>query len=180
MCGRLPAVKGFSHACSVGWRQLCVRPFHAAHMAAGHNAFRGSGPGQKLAFGNAVARVGCPNHRISRCITCCLPSTAVLSSQQRRILVRHRRRMLSRKRHGFLITLTLGHHRPSHSGELIGKLNGRDLCRPPVEQRCQPRPVLSAVLQRVFDDGQGTGTEKGPEIAVACLGDIAKPFAAAA
>jgi hypothetical protein len=65
---------------------------------------------------------------------------------------------LPRKRHGFLITLTFGHHRPSHPGELIGKRNGRDLCGPPVEQRCQPRPVLGAVLQRIFDDGQGTGT----------------------
>jgi hypothetical protein len=42
--------------------------------AAGHNALRGSGPGQKLAFIDALAQVGCPDHRIDRfCITCCLP-----------------------------------------------------------------------------------------------------------
>jgi hypothetical protein len=34
-----------------GWSvQPCVRPVCAVHMTAGHNAFRGSGPGQKLAF----------------------------------------------------------------------------------------------------------------------------------
>src|SRR5213080_270711 len=69
-----------------GWQELslrmqhwsvrpCVRPLDAAHMTAGHNALRGSGPGQKLAFDNALARVGCPDRRIDRlCITCCSPS----------------------------------------------------------------------------------------------------------
>ena len=34
-----------------GWSvQPCVRPVSAAHKAAGHNAFRGSGPGQNRAF----------------------------------------------------------------------------------------------------------------------------------
>src|SRR5262249_50453261 len=34
-----------------GWSvQPCVRPVSAAHEAAGHNALRGSGPGQKPAF----------------------------------------------------------------------------------------------------------------------------------
>src|SRR5262252_5973682 len=34
-----------------GWSvQPCVRPVRAVHMTAGHNAFRGSGPGQKPAF----------------------------------------------------------------------------------------------------------------------------------
>src|SRR5450756_68767 len=68
-----------------GWQELssrlqhwsvqpCVRPLSAAHRAAGHNALRGSGPGQKHAFDNALAQVGCPDRRIDRlCITCCLP-----------------------------------------------------------------------------------------------------------
>jgi hypothetical protein len=44
-------------------------------MTAGHNALRGSGPGQKHAFEHAMARVGCPDRRIDRlCITCCSPS----------------------------------------------------------------------------------------------------------
>ena len=105
------------------------------------------------------ARVGCPNHRINQfCVTCCLPSPAILSRQQRRS--RHRRRMPSRKRDWFLTTLPLDHQRPSHPGKLVGQRNGRDLCRPPIEQRCQPGPVPGAVLQRIFDDGQDTGTEK--------------------
>ncbi len=44
-------------------------------MTAGHNALRGSGPGQQLAFNDAMAQVGCPDRRIDRlCITCCSPS----------------------------------------------------------------------------------------------------------
>jgi hypothetical protein len=52
--------------------QPCVRPIDAARMTAGHNALRGSGPGQKPALDSAVALVGCPDLRIDRiCITCC-------------------------------------------------------------------------------------------------------------
>jgi hypothetical protein len=43
-----------------------VRPVSAVHMTAGHNALRGSGPGQKLAFDNALVRVGCPDRQIDR------------------------------------------------------------------------------------------------------------------
>src|SRR2546430_2334061 len=35
----------------------CVRPVDAVHMTAGHNALRGSGPGHKTAFDNALAYV---------------------------------------------------------------------------------------------------------------------------
>jgi hypothetical protein len=61
-----------SHRWSV---QPCVRPVCAVQMTAGHNALRGSGPGQKPAFDDAMAHVGCPDRRIDRlCITCCSPS----------------------------------------------------------------------------------------------------------
>jgi hypothetical protein len=47
-----------------GWSvQPCVRPFGAVHMTAGHNALRGSGPGQNRAFKDAVALMGCPDRR---------------------------------------------------------------------------------------------------------------------
>ena len=46
--------------------QPCVRPVDAVHMTAGHNALRGPGPGHNLAFIDAVALVGCPDHRIDR------------------------------------------------------------------------------------------------------------------
>src|SRR5262252_1397747 len=54
--------------------QPCARPVSAVHRTAGHNALRGSGPGQYHAFDHALARVDCPDRRIDRlCITCCLP-----------------------------------------------------------------------------------------------------------
>jgi hypothetical protein len=60
--------------------QPCVRPVSAVPMTAGHNALRGSGPGQLRAFDNAVAEVGCPDRRIDRlCITCCSPFPTVTS-----------------------------------------------------------------------------------------------------
>jgi hypothetical protein len=72
-----------------GWSvQPCVRPVSAAHKAAGHNALRGSGPGQKPAFDNALALVGCPDRRIDRlCITCCSPSQPSHHAGWRRDLV---------------------------------------------------------------------------------------------
>ena len=58
--------------------QPCVRPVSAVHVTAGHNALRGSGPGQNHAFDHALARVGCPDRRIDRlCITCCSPLPTV-------------------------------------------------------------------------------------------------------
>src|SRR5262249_28519409 len=55
--------------------QPYVRPLNAVHTTAGHNALRGSGPGQNLAFEDEMARVGCPDRRVDRlCVTCCAPS----------------------------------------------------------------------------------------------------------
>ena len=70
--------------------QPCVRPVDAVHITAGHNALRGSGPGQKLAFDNALAQMGCPDRRIDRlCITCCSPSPTFTSRHDtRRDLIR--------------------------------------------------------------------------------------------
>src|SRR5262245_4732985 len=81
---------GISEKCHVwtapGWQEESSRRrlgrcshvfglFCAVHVTAGHNALRRSGPGQKPAFENAVAHVGCPDRRIDRlCITCCSPS----------------------------------------------------------------------------------------------------------
>src|SRR5258707_15797559 len=55
MCGRLRVGKDFLHVLQHWSVQPCVRPFDAVHMTAGHNALRGSGPGQKPAFDNAMA-----------------------------------------------------------------------------------------------------------------------------
>ena len=160
--------------------QPCVRPFHAAHMTAGHNAFRGSGPGQQLAFDNAVAQVGCPDRRVDRsCITCCLPFPTVLTAPSP-ALFPFRRSRLSRERDWLLVTLALGHHGPSHPGELVGERDCRDLDWPPVHQRCQPRPMLGAVFFHKPNDGERAGAEQGSDIPVAGLGDIAEPLPAAA
>jgi hypothetical protein len=183
MCGRLQAVKGFSHvAASVG-AAMCSAFLCGSHKAAGHNAFRGSGPGQKLAFDNAVAQVGCPDRRIDQsCITCCLPHPTVHLRRRlaRSRLYRNRRRLLSRKRDRLLVTLALGHHRPGHSGELVGKRNRRNLGRPASHQRCQPGPVLGAMLLRIFYDCERADAEERSQIAVASLRDIAEFLPAAA
>ena len=89
MCGRLRVGKSFFHVLQHWSVQPCVRPFGAVHMTAGHNALRGSGPGQKHAFdSNAMAQVGCPDRRIDRlCITCCSPSQLHITPVARRDLV---------------------------------------------------------------------------------------------
>src|SRR5277367_5103391 len=70
-----PCWQGLFHVLQHWSVQPCVRPVDAVYMTAGHNALRGSGPDQQLAFKNAMARVGCPDRRIDRlCITCCSPS----------------------------------------------------------------------------------------------------------
>jgi hypothetical protein len=62
---------------------------NAVHMTAGHNALRGSGPGQNPAFENAMAQVGCPDRRIDRlCFTCCSSSQPSYHAGCRRDLVR--------------------------------------------------------------------------------------------
>ena len=106
--------------------QPCVRPLDAVHMTAGHNALRGSGPGQKVAFDNAMARVGCPDRRIDRlCITCCSPSQP---SHHAGCPARSR---LRRECDGFFISFALGHHGPRHPCDLVGERDGSDLRRTP-------------------------------------------------
>ena len=120
--------------------QPCVRPLDAVHMTAGHNALRGSGPDQKLAFDNAMALVGCPDRRIDRlCITCCSPS------QPSHHAGCPARSHLRRKRGRLLVSLTLRHHRPDHPGNFVGERDGGDLCRPPSQQRGEPGSMLGAV-----------------------------------
>ena len=140
MCGRLRVGKGFLHVLQHRSEQPCVRPVSAVHVTAGHNAFRGSGPGQKLAFDNAVAHVGCPDRRIDRlCITCCSPSQP---SHRAGYPARSRSR---RECDGLLVMLALGHHGPGYPRDLVGKRDGRDLRGSPRQQRREPRPMFSAM-----------------------------------
>ena len=140
MCGRLRVGKSFFHVLQHWSVQPCVRPFNAAHMTAGHNALRGSGPDQTLAFKNAMAHVGCPDRRIDRlCITCCSPSQP---SHHAGCPARSR---LSRKRDGFLVSLAPSHHGPDHSRDLVGERDSRNLGRPPRQQGREPGPMFGAM-----------------------------------
>ena len=67
---------------------------------------------------------------------------------------------LCRQRDGIPVTLAPGHHRPGHSGELIGERDGSDLGRPPRQQRREPGPMLGAVDLGVADDRECAGHEQ--------------------
>jgi len=53
-----PSWQGFSSRVQHWSVQPCVRPLSAVHVTAGHNALRGSGPGQKDAFDDASPSIG--------------------------------------------------------------------------------------------------------------------------
>ena len=109
--------------------QPCVRPVCAVHMTAGHNALRGSGPGHKRAFEDAVAQVGCPDRQIDRlCITCCSPFPTVTSRRTPDAISSHP------KRGGLPVVAALRHQGPRDPRELVSERDGRDLRRPPCQQ----------------------------------------------
>src|SRR6195256_3731322 len=153
--------------------QPCVRPLSAVHMTAGHNALRGSGPDQQLAFKNAMAQVGCPDRRIDRlCFTCCSPSQP---SHHAGCPARSR---LSRKRDGFLVSLALDHHGPDHSRDLVGERYCGNLRRPPRQQGREPGPMFDAMDLGITDDRKRPGYEQAAQIAVTLLAYIAEPVLA--
>ena len=121
----------------------CVRPVCAVPMTAGHNALRGSGPGQKHAFDDAVARVGCPDRRIDRhCIKRCS------SSQPLRHAGCPARFPLGRKRDRFLVALTLAIMAQAILASLLASaiaaiLVGRRANNPVSQGRC-PVPWILA------------------------------------
>ena len=153
--------------------QPCVRPLDAVHMPAGHNALRGSGPGQKLAFDDALAQVGCPDRRIDRlCITCCSPSQP---SHHAGCPTRSR---LCRKRDRFLVALASGHHGPSHPRDLVGQRDGGDLNRSSRQQCRKPGSMLGAVDLGIADDGERASHEQAAQISVTLLADTTEPVLA--
>src|SRR5262245_48876734 len=153
-----------------GWSvQPCVRPVSAAHKAAGHNALRGSGPGQKPAFDNALAHVGCSDRRIDRlCITCCPPSHP---SQPAGLAARSR---LRRKCDGFFVAITPGHHGPRHPCDLVGERDRGDLGGPPRQQCRKPGPMFGAMDLGIANDGERTSGEQAAQIAIALFADTAE------
>ena len=168
-----PSWQGLSSRTQHWSVQPCVRPVDAVHMTAGHNALRGSGPGQKLAFDNALALVGCPDRRIDRlCITCCSPSQ---HSHHIECPMRSRSR---RKRSGFFVAFAPSHHRPRHPGDLVGERDGRDLRWSPRQQRGEPRPMPGAMDFGIADHRQGACREQTAQITIASFADIAEPVLA--
>ncbi len=172
MCGRLRVCKSFFHVLQDWSVQPCVRPLGAVHMTAGHNALRGSGPDQHLAFKNALAHVGCPDRRIDRlCITCCSPSQPLHHADRPRS-------HLSRKRDGFLVSLAPSHHGPDHSGNLVGERDSRNLGRPPRQQCRQPGPMFGAMDLGLADDSKRAGHKQAAQIAITLFAYIAEPVLA--
>jgi hypothetical protein len=140
MCGRLRVGKENLHVAELGRVQPCVRPVSAVRMTVGHNALRGSGPGHNPAFDHALAHVGCPDRQIDRlCITCCSPFQL---SHPAGWPAGFRSRC---ERDGFLVALTLRHHGPSHSRDLVGERDCGHLGRPPRQERRELGPMLSAM-----------------------------------
>ena len=60
-----------------------------------------------------------------------------------------------------------GHHGPGHSRDLVGKRDGRDLCRPPRQQCREPGPVLGAVDPGIADDTTRAVANIGPTPGIA-------------
>src|SRR5450756_379826 len=170
-----PSWQGLSSRLQHWSVQPCVRPFDAVHMTAGHNALRGSGPGQKHAFDNALAHVGCPDRRIDRlCITCCSPFPTFTS---RRMSARFR---LCRKRDGFLVALANKIARMVWAMMAKGERDSSHLRRSPRQQCREPGPMFGAMDLGIADDGERTGDEQAAQIAVTLLADTAEPVLAPA
>jgi hypothetical protein len=90
--------------------QPCVRPVRAVHMTAGHNAFRGSGPGQKPAF----------EMHWHKWVVLIAGSTG--SALRLLALPTFTSR---REYEGFPVAITSGHQGPRHSRDLVGERVGR-------------------------------------------------------
>src|SRR5215475_9580848 len=69
------------------------------------------------------------------------------------------RSRLRRERGWFLVVLALGHHRPGHPGELVGKRDRSDLGWPARQERREPGTVRGPVDLGITDDRQRPGGE---------------------
>src|SRR5262249_18185974 len=78
------------------------------------------------------------------------------------------------------ITLVLRHHRPDHSGNLVGERDGGNLRGSPCQQCREPGSMPAAMDLGIADDGERAGNEQAPEIAISLLADTAEPVLAPA
>ena len=124
-------------------------PTTAVHVTAGHNALRGSGPGQFHAFDHALARVGCPDRRIDR-----LALRAVCPPNRSHHARCPTRSLSCRECDRFLVALSPRHHRPGHASDLVGECDVSDLGRSPRQQSREPWPMPRPVELRIADYGE--------------------------
>jgi hypothetical protein len=123
MCGRTSVGKSF--LCSA-FRLVrpCVRPVDAAHIAAGHNAFRGDGSRPKARARGAMAHMDFPALGFDRTVH--YTATALPKLIDRRCRLGDH--------YWFSVTLTCDHHRPDRPGYLVGKSDCGNLWRTPREK----------------------------------------------
>src|ERR1700757_915838 len=81
---------------------------------------------------------------------------------------------LCRQRDGLLVALTLGHHGPRHSCDLVGQRDRGDLRRSPRQQCGEPGPMFGAVDFGIADHRQRAGCEQTAQVAIALLADTAE------
>src|SRR5208282_824593 len=74
-----------------------------------------------------------------------------------------------------IVSLAPSHHRPGHSGELVGQRDGSDFGRSSCQQRCDPRAILGATELGIADDGECAGHKQAAQIAVSLFADTAEP-----
>ena len=79
-----------------------------------------------------------------------------------------------RKRDGFLVALTFGHHRPSHPRELVGERDRGNLGWPPGQQRRKPRPAFGAMDLGIADHRKRTSREQTAQVAITLFADTAE------
>ena len=114
-----------------------------------------------------MARVGCPDRRIERlALRAVRPPNLHITPDDGAISSR-------RKRDGFLIALTFGHHGPSHPRELVGERDRGNLRWSPCQQRRKPTPVFSAMDLGIADHRKRTGCEQTAQVAIALFADTA-------
>src|SRR5271170_193398 len=66
----------------------------------------------------------------------------------------------------FFVAFAPGHHRPRHSGDLVGERDGCDLGGSPRQQRGKPRPMLGAMDLGIPDHGECACGEQAAKIAI--------------
>src|SRR5262245_51010343 len=72
----------------------------------------------------------------------------------------------------------MNHDGPGHARDLVGERHRRHLYRSAHHDPCEPRP-FRAVLACIANDRHRTGDQQPSQVAIALLGDAAKPLLAA-